>query len=353
MLAKLNYPISLHPKELDNYLAHGWFRMGQSIFTTNFLRFSGKFYSAIWLRIDLATLGTSKTHQKLIKLNAEFRVELKPIQITPSQEALFTKYKTHISFETAPTLEYLLFHDGENNIYTTYQINIYDQQKLIATGFFDLGENTSAGICCFYDPDYKKYSLGKYLMFLKMDFCKQQGLRYFYPGYFAPGYPLFDYKLDLAKPSLDFFELSSQSWQPFSNYSKENIPIEAMTQKLKILSEVLAEDSFEHTLFEYEFFDADLFSSLNGLDLFDFPVFLYCLEVDMGISNAIIVFDLRDQQYHLMLCKSLFSTLDSINLDNRYATNILKVIKPLFSSASPTKMAQVATSLLLGTERQV
>lgn len=352
MLAKLNYPTALHPKELDNYLAHGWFRMGQTIFTTNFLRFSGVFYSAIWLRIDLDTFVPSKTQLKLEKLNAIFKVEIVPVKVTATHEELFLKYKNHISFEAAPSLEYLLYHDGNNDIYNTFQVNIYDQQKLIATGFFDLGENTSAGISCIYDPDYRKYSLGKYLMLLKMQYSKQKGLKYFYPGYFAPGYPLFDYKLDLAKPSLEYYELSSLSWQPFSKYSQEDIPLVVMKQKMAVLSEMLERKKLEHTFFEYEFFDADLFSSLNGLEVLDFPVFLYCLEVDAGITKAIIVFDLRDQQYHFLLCNSLFSTLDDINLDNRYTTNILKVVQPLFASDSPILMAQVAMNLLLETERQ-
>ncbi len=350
MLAKLNYPTALHPKELDNYLAHGWFRMGQTIFTTNFLRFSGVFYSAIWLRIDLDTFVPSKTQLKLEKLNATFKVEIVPVKVTAKHEELFLKYKNHISFEAAPSLEYLLYHDGKNDIYNTYQVNIYDQQKLIATGFFDLGENTSAGISCFYDPDYRKYSLGKYLMLLKMKYSKQKGLKYFYPGYFAPGYPLFDYKLDLAKSSLEYYELSSLSWQPFSKYAPEDIPLVIMTQKLYELSKILKEKNITHTFFEYEFFDADLFASLNGLDVLDFPVFLYCLDVDWGITKAIIVFDLRDQQYHFLLCNSLFSTLDSINVDNRYTTNILKVVQPLFASASPTHMARAAVNLLLESE---
>ncbi|MEA5137867.1 arginyl-tRNA--protein arginylyltransferase [Arcicella rigui] len=350
MLAKLNYPTALHPKELDNYLAHGWFRMGQTIFTTNFLRFSGVFYSAIWLRIDLDTFVPSKTQLKLEKLNAAFSVEIVPVKVTATHEELFLKYKNHISFEAAPSLEYLLYHDGKNDIYNTYQVNIYDQQKLIATGFFDLGENTSAGISCFYDPDYRKYSLGKYLMLLKMKYSKQQGLKYFYPGYFAPGYPLFDYKLDLAKSSLEYYELSSLSWQPFSKYAPEDIPLVIMKQKLYELSKILKEKNITHTFFEYEFFDADLFASLNGLDVLDFPVFLYCLDVDWGITKAIIVFDLRDQQYHFLLCNSLFSTLDSINVDNRYTTNILKVVQPLFASASPTHMARAAVNLLLESE---
>ena len=84
MFVELHYPEYLSAQELDVYLANGWFRMGQSIFTTNFLRFHDKFYSSIWLRIDLLNSEKSKTQQKIEKLNAKFRVE---IQIANAQLA--------------------------------------------------------------------------------------------------------------------------------------------------------------------------------------------------------------------------------------------------------------------------
>ncbi|MBA4056534.1 MAG: arginyl-tRNA--protein arginylyltransferase, partial [Marivirga sp.] len=54
MFAQVHSPEKLLPRELDAYLEQGWFRMGQTIFTTNFLNFKNEFYSALWLRIMLA-----------------------------------------------------------------------------------------------------------------------------------------------------------------------------------------------------------------------------------------------------------------------------------------------------------
>ena len=80
-------------------------------------------------------------------------------------------------------------------IYNTHEINLFDGEKLIAVGYFDIGTRSAAGISSFYDPSYKKYSLGKYLIYLKMEYCQKMGFEYFYPGYFVPGYKAFDYKL--------------------------------------------------------------------------------------------------------------------------------------------------------------
>ena len=53
MFAQFESPAALTPYELDLYLANGWFRMHQTIFTTHFLCFKQNFYSAVWLRVGL------------------------------------------------------------------------------------------------------------------------------------------------------------------------------------------------------------------------------------------------------------------------------------------------------------
>lgn len=347
MFAQLNFPDSLHPHELDDYLANGWFRMGQTIFTTNFLKFSGIIYSAIWLRIDLLAFEKTKTQQKLEKINAGFKVVIQPIQLNEKQENLFQKYSNHIPFDASPSLENLLFNNGENDIFNTYEVSVFDQEKLIATGFFDLGDNAAAGITCFYDPDYKKHSLGKFLMYQKIDFCKNLGVRYFYPGYFAPGYPLFDYKLDLAKNNLEYLDIHTNNWLSFKHYSKDNVPFLIMTQQLKALSEKLNEIGFEHTFFKYDYFDADLMTNLNGMNLFDFPIFIFCFEVDESNPSPIIVYDIRDHQYHLLLSSSIFRTYADQNIGEHYSTNLLKTVKYLYSSESANIMANIVSMSLI------
>ncbi len=59
-------------------------------------------------------------------------------------------------------------------------IEIRDGNKLIAAGFFDLGEISVAGILNFYHPDYKSKSLGIYLLLLEIDHAKKQGKEWFY-----------------------------------------------------------------------------------------------------------------------------------------------------------------------------
>ncbi|MFK7932945.1 MAG: arginyl-tRNA--protein arginylyltransferase, partial [Saprospiraceae bacterium] len=71
MTTEREYPVFIVPEELDDYLSHGWYRMGQAIFTCHFLWFGEKLYSAIWLRLPLLTFQFSKGQRKLLRRNAQ------------------------------------------------------------------------------------------------------------------------------------------------------------------------------------------------------------------------------------------------------------------------------------------
>ncbi|MEO8412848.1 MAG: hypothetical protein ABI472_04285 [Ginsengibacter sp.] len=202
----------IEPSELDDLLSLGWFRIQQTIFTTDILYFDGEVYPAVWLRVGLQNFQPDKKYRTLHSKNCRFTTEIKKAIITPQQEALFALYKENITFENAPSLHGLLYGGSTRDVYNTFMINVYDGNKMIGTGFFDVGNTSAAGICSIYDPGYKKYSLGKYMIYQKMLYCKNENFAYFYPGYFVPGYPMFDYKLDIGKPSIEYFNSRKKEW---------------------------------------------------------------------------------------------------------------------------------------------
>jgi leucyl-tRNA---protein transferase len=272
-------------------------------------------------------------------------------------ESLFEKYKMGITFEAASSLQNLLFHDGLYDVYDTQEVRIYDQEKLIAIGFFDMGEKSMMGITCFYDPDYQRYSLGKYLMFLKMQYAQNQGMAHFYPGYVSPGHPVFDYKLNLAKPFTEYLELSSNTWKPVQNFSESVIPIDVMRLKLRQLQELLRLREVETNFYNYEFFDADLTFDFNGSKTLDFPVFLqYANDYEniQGKSTVIIIYDVRDSQFHLVVCEGIYNMSLASNDSEHFTKGILKIIHNLYATELVENMAYtVATSLLIAKQRQL
>jgi len=339
MFAHAHTPDSLAREELDHYLENGWFRMGQTIFTTNFLNFNNELYSAIWLRVVLADFKEDKTFMQLKKLNSSFRVEIRPASIDREKESLFAKYKQSVSFNASSSIKNLLFGASDHNIYYTLEINIYDGRHLIACGYFDIGKHSAAGITCFYDPFYKRYSLGKYLMFLKMEYCKQQGLSYFYPGYFVPGYRSFDYKLKIGKPAIQFLRLADQRWFPVADFSQSMVPIRIMHEKLTELQKALIARGISSRLLKYEFFDANIIPDLHGIVLFDFPLLLTRFNATDNSFDPVITFDIRDRKYHVMKCVSLWRSNLPDDLHEIFSSDLLKVTDDHYASEYSSEIA--------------
>ena len=146
MFGEKRYPESLSPEELDIYLANGWYRMGQSIFTTHFLCFHDQFFSALWVRLSLKNYEFSKSLRKIIRRNySAFDIRFQPVQITPEKEALYQKYKQSFPGQLAPTLEDSLHEGFDGNIYNTFETLVYDGDKLIAvTGTAEVVEWTGS-----------------------------------------------------------------------------------------------------------------------------------------------------------------------------------------------------------------
>lgn len=340
MFAKVQSPQKITPEELDDYLHHGWFRMGQTIFTTNFLNFKNNFYSAIWLRLDLARYEADHTQEKLFKRNAHFHVTIRPAQVSAAHEILYEKYKSSLSFEPSASLKALLFGRSPYQIFNTQEVNVYDGDKLIAAGFFDLGKNSAAGISSFYDPEYKKYSLGKYLIYQKIHFCKQQGLRYFYPGYFVPGYSFFDYKLGIGNPVLEYLALASGQWLPIAKFTPGYHPLEVMKSKLLEVHELVSQFQIESKMLMYEYFDANLVPGLTEAELLDFPLILWCEPLETDGMTYLVVYDIGTECYKLVQCISVWSSGSPNSPDEFYSSHLLKIISESFSSKTPQAMAE-------------
>lgn len=341
MLAQVHFPLSLSGEELDRYLAEGWFRMGQTIFTTNFLNFKQKFYSAIWLRIRLSECLPSKSEEKLIKANANFSVRIQRAALDQEKENLFARYRAQVSFEPSSSIHSLLFGKAADNVYDTIEITVRDGEKLIGCGFFDLGKTSTAGITSFYDPDYKKFSLGKFLIYKKIEYARVNGFDFFYPGYFVPGYSAFDYKLKLHNNAQEYFDLATSRWHRISKFSHELSPIAVMRNRLSELQKELSRQNITSSVLHYEFYDANLVPDLSHMELFDFAVFLQHFDFFENIINSLIVFDVRDQRYHWMVVKSVWKSDHLPQSENSYSAHLLKVEEEVISTSTASEMAEI------------
>ena len=208
------YPLHLTGPELDVFLSMGWYRMGQGIFTTHGIFQEEQIFRVFWLRYNLQKLAPDrKSSRKIIDNNSIFQTTIKSFTISQEMEALYELYKAGIDFDAASSVRQWLYDAGITNVFDTYIIEVRDEGVLIAVGIFDKGKKAIAGIMNFYNPLYKKYSLGKYLMLLKIKYAQEMKIKWYYPGYIVPGYPKFDYKLFVDKLAAEIFIPELNVWQ--------------------------------------------------------------------------------------------------------------------------------------------
>ncbi len=215
MLSENNiyYPEYLAGEDLDAFLEAGWYRIGRSLFTTHFLGLENT-HRVFWLRYNLKNIVFTKSQRRLQIKNQQFNISVKPFELTDEIEDLYAVYKTSINFQSAPSVHYWLYGDGSSSFdaFRTELIEIRDGNKLIAVGITDWGANSYAGIMNFFDPDYKRYSLGKYLMSLKIKIGKKRNFDWYYPGYIIYQKPQLDYKLSFEKDAVEVFIPERDSW---------------------------------------------------------------------------------------------------------------------------------------------
>lgn len=328
MFASQRYPQELDPEHLDAYLAGGWYRMGQSIFTTHFLCFGTDFYSAIWIRLPLHGYRFGKRLAKLMRGNhGRFRCVFGPAKIDAEREALYQRYREDFPAPISPSIQSALMDHESYNIFHTWELAVYDGNHMVALSYFDLGHTSIASILGFYHPDYKVHSLGFFTMLMEIAFGLENGFQYYYPGYVVPGYSRFDYKMRIGE--VEYYDLRSSSWIPCPRpFPSVETPIGRMRERLEALSERLRHKSLKHSFYLYPMFEASLMAFWSN-GFLDYPLFLHYQAKLLRGKHQIFVFDPRTDQYQLLLCSLFGSEPVSYNQhqpwfrDKRYFHDIL------------------------------
>ena len=320
MFTEINYPEEIFPEELDHYLAKGWFRMGQMIFTCRFLSFKNSLYTALWIRTQLNGFKFSKSQRKLIAHNRrKFTVISRKAIFDKEKETLYKIHKKRFEGYVSKSLKASLFGESTLNIYDTYEIAIYDGDRLAAVSFFDRGEETLASIMGMYDPAYSKFSLGYYTMLEEMDYGIKHDYQTYYPGYVVPGYEKFDYKLRVG--GVEYFDEDSQTWPSYDDIDFDQLLSSQLYSQLKKISKLLSEKGIEHKQWLYPLFDKEIY----GYDSSQFlrsPLFISCFASKMEDVSIIIEYNLYQDAFQIikvkliedpisLLVPSLFKGFDS------------------------------------------
>jgi leucyl-tRNA---protein transferase len=228
-------PDELSKQQLDDYLARGWYRMQDFIFTTDLIVKEANLLPVFWLRHVVNRYQPTATHKKINKAHQHYTVSVAPLTITDELENLYQAYRQHIDFDISPTLYDCLYEDTANTIYHTQCLSIRKEGQLIAAGIFDEGENSIAGILNFYHPEYKQQSPGKHLMLQKMQWAALHQKQYYYTGYISTGFSKFDYKTMFGISCTEVYNRKGNIWLPWQPNSNQQMEKWLLEEKRDML----------------------------------------------------------------------------------------------------------------------
>ena len=286
--------------------------MQQSVFTCRYLFQEGLLSTAVWLRLPLHGYKFSKSLRYLLNRNGrKFSIEIKPYQHSTEHEVLYQLYKSNFKGRLSNSLYESLGLDRDITIFTSWQVEIRDEGRLIGLNIFDKGFKALQGICIVFDHGYAKYSIGLYSMLLVVRYAQECGLDYFYPGYIAPGRPVFEYKL--RTKGTEFYDPECDRWLPIAQLDRESLPSAVMIRKLQELSKELNRQQIDHDMYIYPPYQV-VAADTRLVGFFAAPIFLDCyyfyplkerilvhyhpLEKTFMVGRFFPVRDLEDRFFH-------------------------------------------------------
>ncbi len=209
-------PAALSGDDLDQFLALGWYRMHQDIFTTSHIKHE-EWHRVHWLRFAVGECTERRSHKRILQRAQRFTYRLSSVQSIPiAHEELYARYYQSIDFAGAPSATDCLFGEdpGHPSIFNTQCIEVHDAHRLVAVGYFDVGQSAAASILNFYDPAYARYSPGKLLILKTLEYLKQHRFSWYYPGYVVEADRKMNYKLFLGQDLAQYFDPETVAWRP-------------------------------------------------------------------------------------------------------------------------------------------
>ena len=323
-------------QDLDEYLAKGWYRMGNTIFTCQFLLQNRNLFSATWIRLDLDGYAFNKRNRKTMSRNGRmFTYKIAKAEITDEKEALYQKYRKNFDGYISEDIISNLHEGHYREVFDTWNIEVYHENKLVALSFFDKGDISLASILGIYDPDYSKYSLGYYTLLLEVQTAQKLGMRYFYPGYIVHDNPRFDYKEKIG--DVEYYDFLDSKWVDKDTFYQKEIMVDKLMNRLFDLNAHLRLRNIENGVFLYPYYEASMFY----FDLENYlkhPVYLEIGKTselsssDMVQDRVFVVFDLLQDTYQVLICKRLIDMDVYSDLMHFSFQNLLMVDDFIFES---------------------
>lgn len=208
------YASKVSPRRLDALLENGWRHFGAHFFRYNLGFYENEIRAVQPLRVRLSDFTSSKSQRRVLRRNRDLQSVVRPVEIDAEKEKLFERHKRRFKRDAPASIyDFLDIDDAANTPCAALEICVYDNEKLLAASFFDVGETAVSSVYAIFAPEESTRSLGILTMLLEIDFAIKAGKKFYYSGYAYAGNSFYDYKKRFS--ALERFDWSRR-WVEFS-----------------------------------------------------------------------------------------------------------------------------------------
>ncbi|MDG2209171.1 MAG: hypothetical protein P8K81_04185 [Flavobacteriales bacterium] len=233
-------------------MASGWFRGSVMLYKMDLLCIDADVFSVVNIRLDLNGYALKKRHRKIKRqVEQKFSVTCGRARVSADRQRLYEQHKSRFKGFIHATLDEYLHAGFRSTVFDTMEICVFDQDKLIAASYFDLGEKSMASLIGMYDTAYAEYSLGIYTMLREIDFGLSSGRKYYYPGYVLDQPSAFDYKLTLG--TMECYT-PTKRWGKHANFNPKQSLAFQLRESMLQLEQTLENEGIPFRKWYYPYF---------------------------------------------------------------------------------------------------
>lgn len=207
------YLISATPEQMDMLWAEGWRHFGVFFFRYARSHHGGGRFHVLPLRVDLERFALSRSQKRVLARNRDMKVVIRDACIDAEKERMFHEHKQRFRENVPGSLHDFLSPAPATVPCTNHEICVYADGRLVAVSFLDIGRSSTSAVYAMFDTAESKRSLGIFTMLVAIDYSRQLGCRYYYPGYAYREPSFYDYKKNFA--GLEYLDWQ-KGWRVFT-----------------------------------------------------------------------------------------------------------------------------------------
>ena len=146
------------------------------------------------LRVPVDRFQPSRSQRRVWRHNADLRVTVQPPHLTDRRWRLYRDYLDFQHDDTMSRSRADLARFLYESPVDTVEVCYHWGRKLVGVSIVDRSRDTLNSIYMYFDPREQRRSLGTYSALWEIEYCRREGVAYYYLGFWVAGSPKMAYK---------------------------------------------------------------------------------------------------------------------------------------------------------------